>query len=115
MMAYGLLISAAPAMADSLENLDARPGQWSTVIAIFDHNNNHYLLKTTVNDDPEMCWAKLEDMASKVKQENGVVWTNHAKSVINYEKKSGYAELSAKVLELRCVLEPFTPEYVKKL
>ena len=116
MIVCGLLVSSGPAFADSIDNnIDARPGQWSTVIAILDNNQNHYLLKTTVNDDAEACWTKLQDVASKVKQENGLIWTNPAKSVLNYEKKSGYAEVGVKVLELRCVLEPFTPEYVKKL
>ncbi len=111
---FGLLVSSGAAVAESLDNMDAKDGQWSTVIAILDHNQNHYLLKTTVNNDAETCWAKLQDVAANVKRENGVIWTNYAKSVINYEKKTAYAELSAKVLELRCVLEPFQPEYVKR-
>lgn len=111
---FGLLVSSGAAFAESLDNMDAKDGQWSTIIAILDNNQNHYLLKTTVNNDAEACWAKLQDVAANVKQQNGVIWTNYAKSVTNYEKKSGYAEVPAKVLELRCVLEPFAPEYVKK-
>src|SRR3569832_2369764 len=107
-----LALIAAPSLSYALTTLEARPGQWSTMIEIFDNSNNHYLLKTSVNDDPEASMKTLQQTASQVKQNNGFVWTNRDKSAINYEAKPG-AEDKVKVLQLRCVLEPFEAELTK--
>jgi hypothetical protein len=107
-----LALMGTPSLSYALTNLEARPGQWSTMIEIFDNSNNHYLLKTSVNDDPEACMSALQQTASQLKRDNGYVWTNRDKSVINYESKPG-AEDKVKVLQLRCVLEPFEAELTK--
>ena len=96
MIVFGLVST----LSYALTSLEAQPGQWSTMIEIFDNSQNHYLLKTTVNNDPEACMTVLQTAASKLKQENGYVWTNRDKSVINYESKPGTEE-KVKVLQLR--------------
>jgi len=109
-----LPMSASAAEAPSSELLNPVAGQWTSVVAILDSSNNHYLLKTSVNNTPEQCMTALQDTATHVQAAGGVIWTDPQKNVISYEKKVGYAERGSKVLELRCVLEPFAVELVKK-
>ncbi|HSH73616.1 MAG TPA: hypothetical protein VK974_11205 [Methylophilaceae bacterium] len=109
-----LPISSIAAEAPTSESLNPSPGQWTTVVAILDSSNNHYLLKTSVKNTPEQCMTALQDTATHVQAAGGVIWTDPQKNVISYEKKAGYAERGSKVLELRCVLEPFEAELVKK-
>jgi len=114
MIIVSVLVLPVQVSAAEPASLEARAGQWSTMVAILDNSSNHYLLKTSVNDDPEQCMAALQDTAMHVKQAGGLIWTDPQKNVISYEKKTGYAERGVKVLELRCVLEPFAGELVKK-
>ena len=109
-----LPLQASAESATDRNKIVVRDGQWSTIVAILDNSSNHYLLKTSVSDDPEQCLTNLSDTASKVKQAGGLIWTDPQKNVISYERKAGYAERGVKVLELRCVLEPFSGELVQK-
>jgi len=109
-----LPMSASAAETPSAASLNPAPGQWSTMVAIFDNSKNHYLLKTSVNDTPEQCMTALQDTATHVQAAGGMIWTDPQKTVISYEKQLGRAEREVKVLELRCVLEPFQGELVKK-
>jgi hypothetical protein len=112
-MTWGLgLVLSGSSFAESTSP-EIKPGQWSTIVAVLDNAENHYLLRTTVNDDSETCLTQLAAVGAKVREGNGIVWTNSRKSMISFEKKSGYAEVGVKVLELRCVLEPFTPGIVR--
>ena len=104
---------AAPSLAFALESGDIpRAGKWSSVVEILDNSQNHDLLKTSFNDDPEACMAGLQQTATAVKQSNGYVWTNRDKSTINYESKPETTE-KVRVLGLRCVVEPFRSELVR--
>lgn len=110
-----LLLLTTSAMADNAAPLKAGAGQWSTVLSIRDHLNNHYLLKTSVHDDAETCAAQLHKVAGKIRQAGGMVWTNHAKSTLAFDRQSGGTEIGVKVLDIRCVLEPYAAEFVNKL
>ena len=101
-----------PAFALSAAGLVVHPGQWSTLIEIFDNSQNHYLLKTSVNDDPEACLMALQDSASQIKHTSGFVWINRDKSVVNYESKPDTSD-KVRVLQLRCALEPVETEITK--
>ncbi|MCB5189943.1 hypothetical protein LG198_04275 [Methylobacillus arboreus] len=103
--------SAQAYAAEDVSKLNPQPGQWSTVIAIFDHLENHYLLKTSVHDDIESCSARLQNTAEQIKKANNVVFTAPRNTKVSFEKEEG-VENEAKVLEIRCVLEPFRPERV---
>ncbi len=116
LLCSSLLISTTAFAAEGASNpnlLNPQPGQWSTMVAILDNSNNHYLLKTTVNDDVEACLAQLGAVSSKVKAAGDKVWTNPGKTALNFEKEAN-TEVAVKVLELRCVREPFEAELVKK-
>ncbi|CAG0992522.1 hypothetical protein MTYP_02360 [Methylophilaceae bacterium] len=104
-------LSASAYAAVNTEKLNPQPGQWSTVIAVYDHLDNHYLLKTSVHDDLESCTARLESHAAQIKKANGVVWTAPQHAALRFEKEPG-VENQARVLEIRCVLEPFQPERI---
>ncbi|HEU4709531.1 MAG TPA: hypothetical protein VFS17_09475 [Methylophilaceae bacterium] len=114
-------MAALPAIA-ATDAVDATktvpsPGQWSTVVAILDNSDNHYLLKTNVANDPAGCMDALDKIAEKVQETGGAVWTTPDKKNLSYEKESSppnYAYTRAKVLELRCVREPFEGELVSK-
>lgn len=114
MLTAGLLAFATTAQADTSGNYDPKPGQWSTVIAIFDNNNNHYLLKTSVNADLTECSDRLHRFNQRLHAANGTVWTSHAKDMVRFEATPGTADVQVKVLDVRCVLEPYDPELVKK-
>ncbi|MCB5187604.1 hypothetical protein LG200_06235 [Methylobacillus caricis] len=105
------VFSAQSYAAEDVSKLNPQPGQWTTVVAIFDHLNNHYLLKTSVHDDVESCAARLENIAGQIKKANGVVFTAPRNTKLSFEKEEGI-ENEAKVLEVRCVLEPFKPERI---
>ncbi len=110
------LLSGQAYAAEGASNpnlLNPQPGQWSTLVSILDNNENHYLLKTTVNDDVEACIAQLSAVSSKVKAAGDKVYTNPGKKDLAYEKESG-VDVAVKVLDLRCVREPYAPELVKK-
>ena len=63
----------APAhAAEDVSQLNPQPGQWSTVIAIYDHLQNHYLLKTSVHDDIASCSARLQNTAEQIKKAKGI-------------------------------------------
>ncbi len=109
----GLLALSATAFADTSGNYDPKPGQWSTVIGIFDNSRNHFLLKTSVNDDLESCSNRLKNFSSSLQRANGMVWTNRDKNAVTFEK-TPQTDDRVKVLEVRCMLEPFQPELVKK-
>jgi hypothetical protein len=101
----------------SLAATDASAGQWSTIVAILDSSNNHYLLKTTMAADPASCMSELQKIATKVSETGGVIWTTPDKKNMSYQKESSppnYEYKQAKVLELRCVREPFEGELVRK-
>lgn len=103
---------AAPAhAAEDVSQLNPQPGQWSTVIAIYDHLQNHYLLKTSVHDDIASCSARLQNTAEQIKKANNIVYTAPRNTKVSFTKEEG-VENEAKVLEIRCVLEPFQPERV---
>lgn len=104
-------LSLSAHAAVTAEDLNPQPGQWSTVIAIYDHLDNHYLLKTSVHDDLDACTARLGNHAAQIKKANGIVWTAPQHTALKFEKEPG-VENQAKVLELRCVLEPFQPERI---
>lgn len=92
-------------------------GQWSTIVAVLDHNNNHYLLKTIVADSPATCMTELQEIAGKVNETGGVIWVTPDKKNMSYQKETSppnYEYRQAKVLELRCVREPFGGELVQK-
>lgn len=110
----GLLAASMTATADTSGKYDPKPGQWSTVIAIFDNNENHYLLKTSVNSDLAECSDRLHRFNQRLHAANGMVWTSYAKDVVQFESAHGIAEVQVKVLDVRCVLEPYDPELVKK-
>lgn len=97
--------------AEDIPQLNPQPGQWSTVIAIYDHLQNHYLLKTSVHDDIASCSARLQNTAEQIKKANNVVYTAPRNTKVSFIKEEG-VENEAKVLEIRCVLEPFRPERV---
>lgn len=105
-------ICAAPVhAAEGMPQLNPQPGQWSTVIAIYDHLQNHYLLKTSVHDDIASCSAHLQNTAEQIKKANNVVYTASRNTKMSFTKEEG-VENEVKVLEIRCVLEPFKPERV---
>ncbi len=110
----GLLVFSASALADTSGNYDPKPGQWSTVVAIFDNNKNHYLLKTSVNNDLAECSDRLHRFSRNLQAANGMVWTSYAKDVVKFEATPGTTDVQVKVLDVRCVLEPYDPELVKK-
>lgn len=110
----GLLAFSASALADTSGNYDPKPGQWSTVVAIFDNNSNHYLLKTSVNSDLAECSDRLHRFNQRLHAANGMVWINHAKDIVRFEASPGITDMQVKVLDVRCVLEPYDPELVKK-
>lgn len=101
--------SAQVQAAEDIPKLNPQPGQWSTVVAIFDHLKNHYLLKTSVHDDAKSCAARLENIAEQI--QNNTVYTAPRNTKFSFTKEEG-VENEAKVLEIRCVLEPFQPERV---
>lgn len=106
-------VASLPAMAATT----ATPGQWSTIVATFDSSDNHYLLKTTTTSDPETCMAELNKIAGKVNETGGYVWTTPDKKNMSYQKEESppnYEYKQSRVLELRCVLEPFEGELVRK-
>lgn len=115
------LIALGMAALPSLAAVDATnttpsPGQWSTVVAILDSSNNHYLLKTNVANDPATCMTELDKIAGKVQETGGAVWTTPDKKNLSYEKETSppnYEYTRSKVLELRCVREPFEGELVR--
>ncbi len=112
-----LLLSSQVFAAEGASNpnlLNPQPGQWSTLVSILDNNENHYLLKTTVNDDVEACLAQLNAVSSKIKAAGDKVWTSAGNRDLAYEKQPG-VDIAVKVLDLRCVREPYAPELVKKL
>lgn len=100
--------------ADTSGNYNPKPGQWSTVVAIFDNNKNHYLLKTSVNDNLAECSDRLHRFSQNLHEANGMVWTSYAKDVVKFESTPGTTDVQVKVLDVRCVLEPYDPELVKK-
>ncbi|WP_025869839.1 hypothetical protein [Methylobacillus glycogenes] len=99
--------------AEELIKLDPKPGQWSTVIAIYDHNHNHYLLKTSVHDDIESCSARLQNTAEQIKKANNVVYTAPRNTKVSFVREEGI-ENESKVLEIRCVLEPSSQSVSKR-
>lgn len=108
-------ISYSAMAADQSETFNPQPGQWSTMIAILDTSQNHYLIRTAVDDSVEACTENLQSAGKHIREANGRVWVNPAKTSLSYEKKMGYSEDGVKVLEIRCVLEPFSSELIKKL
>lgn len=112
-MLCSLLGYNVTAMAET--KLSPQPGQWSTIVAILDNSNNHYLLKTSVHADAKTCVAALPDLAGSIQDAGGKIWTNRERNTINYEKKIGITEDNVKVEEVRCVLEPFSPEFARFL
>lgn len=113
-MIGGMVTLSTSAWADPVVSLDPKAGQWSTMIAILDNNQNHYLLKTSVHDDVASCLAQLHNVGEKVRDANGQVFTNFAKNAISFEAVRNDTEIGVKVLEMRCVLEPFKGELVSK-
>ena len=92
-------------------------GQWSTIVAILDNNNNHYLLKTSIAESPAACMTELQQIAGKVTETGGSIWTTPDKKNMSYQKESSppnYEYKQARVLELRCVREPFEGELIQK-
>ncbi|HWU34979.1 MAG TPA: hypothetical protein VN023_07080 [Methylovorus sp.] len=112
--AAAILTLAGHAMAAEVSVPQPRAGQWSSMVAILDHLDNHYLIKTGVYDDVSACSDAVQYMAGNVNKAGGFIWTNRDQSVLEFEATSDKAPNKAKVLELRCVLEPFSPELVKK-
>ena len=112
-LAAGLLGCTTAAMADTSGNYDPRPGQWSTVVAIHDNNQNHYLLKTSVNNDLVECSDRLHRFSQNLHAANGMVWTNRDKNAVTFEQ-TPQTDDQVRVLDVRCVLEPYDPELVKK-
>lgn len=108
------LAVSTQAFADTSGNYNPKPGQWSTVVAIFDNNKNHYLLKTSVNDNLAECSDRLHRFSQNLHEANGMVWTSYAKDVVKFEATPGTTDVQVKVLDVRCVLEPYDPELVKK-
>ena len=108
------LAVSTQALADTSGNYNPKPGQWSTVVAIFDNNKNHYLLKTSVNNDLAECSDRLHRFSQNLHAANGMVWTSYAKDVVKFESTPGTTDVQVKVLDVRCVLEPYDPELVKK-
>jgi hypothetical protein len=111
------LASLPSLAATDATNTTPSAGQWSTIVAILDSSNNHYLLKTTIAADPSSCMSELEEIANKVSETGGVIWTTPDKKNMSYQKESSppnYEYKQAKVLELRCVREPFEGELVRK-
>lgn len=104
-------LSLSAHAAGAGEELNPQPGQWSTVIAVYDHLDNHYLLKTSVHNDLNTCMAQLANQAREIEAANGIVWTAPQHTALKFEKEPG-VENEAKVLEMRCVLEPFQPERI---
>jgi len=116
LISTSLLMSAQSFAAEGASNpnlLNPQVGQWSTMVAILDNSDNHYLLKTTVNDDVEACLAQLNAVSSKVKAAGDKVWTNPGKTALSFEKEAT-TDVAVKVLDLRCVREPYEAELVKK-
>lgn len=109
-----LSVFALSARAEEPKQLIPQPGQWSTMLGIKDPNQNNYLLRTALSSTPDACADELKNAASKITQANGVVWTNRDKNVLSYEHKPLFSEIKVRVLEMRCVLEPFKEELIKK-
>jgi len=111
-------LASLPAMAAvNATQASPTPGQWSTIVAILDSSNNHYLLKTSIASDPAACMTELGEIATKVNEIGGYIWTTPDKKNMSYEKEESppnYEYTKAKVLELRCVREPFEGELVRK-
>lgn len=114
MITMGFLALSTQVLAETSGNYNPQPGQWSTVIEVFDNSSNHYLLKTSVNDNLEACSSRLKNFSSNLHKANGMIWTNRDKSAVTFEQTPGQTDAQVKVLEVRCVLEPFQPELVKK-
>jgi hypothetical protein len=60
--------------------------------------------------------TELAEIAGKVKETGGAVWTTPDKKNMSYEKETSppnYEYTQSKVLELRCVREPFEGELVR--
>jgi hypothetical protein len=111
-------LASLPSLA-ATDATEASPssGQWSTIVAILDSSNNHYLLKTAIADSPAACMTELQQIAGKVNETGGVIWTTPDKKNMSYQKETSppnYEYKQAKVLELRCVREPFEGELVSK-
>ena len=112
----GLVSLPSLAAMDATESSPS-PGQWSTVVAVLDHLNNNYLLKTSIAADPAACMTELQEIAGKVNETGGFVWVTPDKKNMSYQKESSppnYEYRQATVLELRCVREPFEGELVRK-
>ena len=112
----GLVSLPSLAAMDATETTPS-PGQWSTVVAVLDHLNNNYLLKTSIAADPSACMTELQEIAGKVNETGGFVWVTPDKKNMSYQKESSppnYEYRQAKVLELRCVREPFEGELVRR-
>lgn len=108
MLTAGLLAFATTALADTSGNYAPKPGQWSTVVEILDNSKKHYLLRTSVNDDLEACSSRLKRFSSALQRANGMVWTNRDKNAVTFEQ-TPQTDDQVRVLEVRCVLEPFNP------
>lgn len=116
LLVLGVASIPATAAMDATE-ASPSPGQWSTIVAILDSSNNHYLLKTSIASDPAACMTELSEIATKVNEIGGYIWTTPDKKNMSYQKEESppnYEYKKAKVLELRCVREPFEGELVRK-
>ena len=80
-------LASIPAMALDATEATASPGQWSTIVAILDSSNNHYLLKTSTVSDPAACMTELGEIATKVSEIGGYIWTTPDKKNMRYEKE----------------------------
>ena len=117
LMILGLLSMPSLAGTSAATQVTPSSGQWSTIVAILDHLNNNYLLKTAIAADPAACMTELQGIASKVSETGGFIWVTPDKKNLSYQKESSppnYEYKQAKVLELRCVREPFEGELVSK-
>ena len=108
-MIVSLLAYAAPSFAMPTTDLVAAPGQWSSIVAIKDDSQNHYLLRTSITNDLQSCTSALNDIAPKIAQSEGgaVVYTNRDKSTLDFEATPNEAESRVRVLELKCVPGPY--------
>lgn len=100
---------AEPAYTEAMPSPDrtAKAGEWSTILSIYDPNNNHYLLRTAITSDLKGCVEAMNQVGQKITNtgDNAVIWTNHAKNTLSFEQtKEAYQR--ALVLDVRCVPGP---------
>lgn len=113
LLVSGLFVMSSQVMAEDAPAFNPKPGQWSTMVSIFDHNSNNYSMRTAVDDDLNSCSANLQRTAEEIQKNNGKVWINRRLNALTFKKEAN-TEVEVQVLQVRCVLEPFKAEQIRR-